>query len=210
MCIVNVQSSLHENVVFSVCACLGNAAYIIFIMLNSTKHTCLICKYSFNTQSKLREHKEKKHQEDIYPCDHCKFKADSIRSLDIHIVAYHQSKRSKDIDMRSLKNRTPCNFSDPLHTNECCDRVPGPPPKFLTQEQRLKNGPCKDWLESECNFFCKFAHIQICHFQKQCRNTESCQYFHFDGINQEFLGGRAYQRSFCLNLKEFPPLPKGN
>ena len=79
VCFVNIQSSLHENVVFSVCACLGNAAYIIFIMLNSTKHTCLICKYSFNTQIKLREHKEKKHQEDIYPCDHCKFKADSIR-----------------------------------------------------------------------------------------------------------------------------------
>ena len=35
VCFVNIQSSLHENVVFSVCACLGNAAYIIFIMLNS-------------------------------------------------------------------------------------------------------------------------------------------------------------------------------
>ena len=32
---VNVQSSLPENVVFSVCAHMGNAAYIIFIMLNS-------------------------------------------------------------------------------------------------------------------------------------------------------------------------------
>ena len=35
VCFVNIQSSLHENVVFSVCACLGNAAYIIVIMLNS-------------------------------------------------------------------------------------------------------------------------------------------------------------------------------
>ena len=33
--VVNVQSSVHENVVFSVCACMGNAAYIIFIMWNS-------------------------------------------------------------------------------------------------------------------------------------------------------------------------------
>ena len=32
--IVNVQSSLHENVVFSVCARMDNAAYIIFIMWN--------------------------------------------------------------------------------------------------------------------------------------------------------------------------------
>ena len=32
---VNIQSSLHENVVFSVCARMGNAAYIMFIMWNS-------------------------------------------------------------------------------------------------------------------------------------------------------------------------------
>ena len=35
VCFVNVQSSLHENVVFSVCALMDNAAYIIFIMRNS-------------------------------------------------------------------------------------------------------------------------------------------------------------------------------
>ena len=32
---VNVQSSLHENVVFSLCAHMCNAAYVIFIMWNS-------------------------------------------------------------------------------------------------------------------------------------------------------------------------------
>ena len=32
---VNVQSSVHENVVFSVCARMCNAAYCIFIMWNS-------------------------------------------------------------------------------------------------------------------------------------------------------------------------------
>ena len=35
VCFVNVQSCLHENVVFSVCACVDNAAYIIFIIWNS-------------------------------------------------------------------------------------------------------------------------------------------------------------------------------
>ena len=35
VCFLNVQSSLHENVVFSVCALMDNAAYIIFIMWNS-------------------------------------------------------------------------------------------------------------------------------------------------------------------------------
>ena len=34
-CCVNVQSSLHENVVFSVCVRMDNAAYIKFIMWNS-------------------------------------------------------------------------------------------------------------------------------------------------------------------------------
>ena len=35
VCFLNVQSSLHENVVFSVCARMCNAAYVIFIMWNS-------------------------------------------------------------------------------------------------------------------------------------------------------------------------------
>ena len=35
MCLVNVQSSLHENVVFSVSARTCNAAYVTFIMWNS-------------------------------------------------------------------------------------------------------------------------------------------------------------------------------
>ena len=35
VCFVNVQSSLHLNVIFSLCARMGNAACIIFIMWNS-------------------------------------------------------------------------------------------------------------------------------------------------------------------------------
>ena len=35
VCFVNVQSSLLENVVFFVCACMDNAEYILFIMWNS-------------------------------------------------------------------------------------------------------------------------------------------------------------------------------
>ena len=34
VCFVNLQSSLHENVVFSVCALMCNAAYVIYIMWN--------------------------------------------------------------------------------------------------------------------------------------------------------------------------------
>ena len=35
VCFVNVQSSLHENIVLSVCARMCNAAYVMFIMWNS-------------------------------------------------------------------------------------------------------------------------------------------------------------------------------
>ena len=35
ICIALHESSLHENVVFSVCPLMGNASYIIFIMWNS-------------------------------------------------------------------------------------------------------------------------------------------------------------------------------
>ena len=35
VCFVNVQSSLHENVVFPVCVLMCNAAYVIFIIWNS-------------------------------------------------------------------------------------------------------------------------------------------------------------------------------
>ena len=45
VCFVNVQSSLHENVVFSVSALMGNAVYIIFIMWNSL--SCLDASYHF-------------------------------------------------------------------------------------------------------------------------------------------------------------------
>ena len=117
------------------------------------------CNSNFNTPGKLKVHKLEKHQEDYYPCDHYKFKAESIKALDVHIASFHQSKRSKDVDMQSLKNRSPCNFSDPAHTSKCCDRVPGPPCKYFIQKERLQNGPYRNWLDSECFFeeLCKFS-----------------------------------------------------
>ena len=177
-----------------------------------TKHSCSKCSYSFNSQIKLKEHMSKKHQEDCYPCDHCKFKADNITILDSHILRTHPAKSKKDTDIRKLENRQPCNFIDPAHSKDCCDRVPGPPRKYYTQKERLQNGPCRNWMESECQFYelCKFAHISVCHFQRQCRNSENCRYFHYDGSNQNFLCGGLYQKSFLLNSEEFPPLPTRN
>ena len=48
VCFVNVQSSLHENVVFSVCARMDNAAYIIFIMWNSISGSESWYRFRFN------------------------------------------------------------------------------------------------------------------------------------------------------------------
>ena len=45
VCFVYLQSSLHEKVVFSVCARMDDAAYIIFIMWNSI--SCLDAWYHF-------------------------------------------------------------------------------------------------------------------------------------------------------------------
>ena len=48
VCFVNVQSSLHENVVFSVFARMDNAAYIIFVMWNSVSSSEAWYHFQFN------------------------------------------------------------------------------------------------------------------------------------------------------------------
>ena len=57
------MSSLHENVVFSVCAHMGNAAYIIFIMWNSIAGLDTWYLFCFNISCgvavKVRSHLEK-------------------------------------------------------------------------------------------------------------------------------------------------------
>ena len=60
---VNVQSSLHENVVCSLCARMGNAASIIFIMWNSIPGLDTWCYFRFNIScglaEKVRNHQQK-------------------------------------------------------------------------------------------------------------------------------------------------------
>ena len=50
VCFVNVQSSLHENVVFSVCARMCSAANVKFIMWNfiSGLDTCYHCRLNIS------------------------------------------------------------------------------------------------------------------------------------------------------------------
>ena len=63
VCFVYFQSPLHENAVFSVCAHMGNAAYIIFIMWNSISGLDSWYHFRFNISCsvavKLRSHQKK-------------------------------------------------------------------------------------------------------------------------------------------------------
>ena len=166
-----------------------------------TRYTCEKCSSYFNTMPKLKEHKTSKHQEQVFPCDHCKFKANSIHALDKHIESYHRIKSGKNVDMWNVEGRDPCNFTDPSHSNQCCDREPGQPRTFFTPKERLQNGACRNWNESICTFsdLCRFAHITVCSYQEHCRNPLRCNFFHFDRSNIDFLGGETYQHSFLRN-----------
>ena len=48
VCFVNIQSSLHENVVFSFCMRIDNAAYIMFIIWNSIPSSDAWYHFRFN------------------------------------------------------------------------------------------------------------------------------------------------------------------
>ena len=63
VCFVNVQLSVHENVIFSVCEGMGNAAYTIFIMWNSISGLDTWYNFWFNISCgvtvKVRSYQEK-------------------------------------------------------------------------------------------------------------------------------------------------------
>ena len=63
VCLFYLQSSLHENVVFSVCAHMDNAAYIMFIMWHSISGLDTWYHFRFNISCgvavKVRSHQEK-------------------------------------------------------------------------------------------------------------------------------------------------------
>ena len=63
VCLFYLQSSLHENVVFSVCAHMDNAVYIMFIMWHSISGLDTWYHFRFNISCgvavKVRSHQEK-------------------------------------------------------------------------------------------------------------------------------------------------------
>ena len=88
-----------------------------------SKYHCDLCTNYFTKPESLNEHKARKHNFGLYPCNECGHKATSFDNLDEHIKQYHgDSRRDKNIDMRDLSDRTPCDPTNPNHTSECCDR----------------------------------------------------------------------------------------
>ena len=85
-----------------------------------SKFMCSECNSAYPSARKLEEHKQHKHCViSWYPCDHCGFKCANITDLDVHIASHHKSnetKRRKDIDMRDVQNKRPCNPADPMHS----------------------------------------------------------------------------------------------
>ena len=150
-----------------------------------------------------------KHQPQIFSCDYCGKKENSLRNLDEHIGVYHKITTKTKV---KTTEKQPCDFRSPQHSSQCCDRDQGKPMKIFTPEERLQNGPCRNWNESVCRFsdLCRYAHVEICRFQERCHSPLDCWFFHYNGSNFSFLGGTTFRKSFKYNIKDFPSLPTRN
>ena len=170
---------------------------------NPSNIKCNYCTTYFTQPETLEAHKVNKHNIDVYPCNDCGVKAKSLSELDDHIRQVHTySKRDKNIDMRDLSDRTPCDPQHPNHTSDCCDR------RTNSKEARRSRGQCKYWSQGRCyrGETCKFAHVELCRFQDKCLYYESCGYLHYSEQNQNnFLEPRT-QNHFIFRAEDFPPL----
>ena len=135
-----------------------------------SRFTCNECEKIFPSNSRLQNHKQHVHAVSTHcVCDYCGFKCDTLKDLDLHIENTHAAfkNKRKDIDMRDLSHRKPCDPSSPTHSRSCCDRTP---------REHLKN--------------------EICHFQEYCRyGRKKCKFIHFENQEQvsSFLGSRNHQ-----------------
>ena len=170
------------------------------------KYQCNLCTHYFTNPEKLKEHKTSKHNVDVYPCNECGYKAKSIGDLDMHIEHHHENKKQdKDVDIRDLSSRTPCNPQHPSHSSECCDRA------YFKQsgaEEQRSRGQCRYWVQGRCyrGDSCRFAHIKLCKYQDQCLNYKYCGFLHFSE-QKPFLESRMKKR-FVFREEDFPRLER--
>ena len=181
-----------------------------------SKFSCDKCNTTYPSSRKLQDHKQHKHSDiSWYPCDYCGFKCANVDDLDSHIETVHKSdnqsnkrQRRKDFEIRDVRNKKPCDPSDPRHSNRCCDRKSSYETNYYTSEEKEKNGPCRAWNDGYCSFSnCKFLHAEICTFQSRCRYGSShCRFFHFKSLQQEnsFLGRRNQSQNFFQQDESVP------
>ena len=166
------------------------------------KYHCDLCDNYFTKFEKLEEHKTKKHNIGLFPCNECHYKAMNLSMLDDHIAQCHVMKKKKDIDIRDVTNKKPCDPSHPRHSSECCDRLPRLKKSNQSKvEERRRCEPCRYWNQGHCfrGDSCKFSHVKICRFQEQCRATE-CRFFHYSE-QESFL-----EQRFSYREEDFPPM----
>ena len=168
-----------------------------------SKYQCSLCSTYFTKPENLDVHKFNKHNIGVYPCNDCGYKATSLTVLDDHIENEHvHMKRDKNVDIRDLSNRIPCDPYHPSHTSECCDR------SFNSKEEKRSRGQCKYWSQGRCfkGTSCRFAHIELCRFQDKCLNYEYCGYLHYSEQKiKTFLEPRL-KSQFTYRKEDFPPL----
>ena len=172
-----------------------------------SRFECSECNKNFPSTKRLQEHRQYKHSSiSWFPCDHCGKRFTTISSLDEHIKYNHsshcstESRSRKDIDMRDLRHRKPCNPADPAHSSKCCDRRPKERQNKEGRTLKSPNGPCRYWNKDENCYFgeeCRFSHVYICQFQESCHyGPQECKFYHFGSKEQEssFLGRRSQGR----------------
>ena len=128
-----------------------------------SKFSCTECNIIYQSSKRLQEHRQYKHSEiSWYGCDHCGNRFTNINLLDEHIQSNHStntkssSKSRKDVDMRDVQNKKPCNPADRLHNSRCCDRKPRYENKsqsFPSQQFNWNNNGYCSYADS-----CKFSH----------------------------------------------------
>ena len=161
----------------------------------SKKFHCTECDSLFHTERMFNEHTSKHRTKDLH-CDYCGFRTQSFSNLDYHISRYHKISQGS-------------NSISPVQQDSYSERTKQGSRLSFSLEERLRNGPCLDWMENHCRYgdHCKFAHVKLCRYQESCRSQANCHFYHFNQSNRNFLS-QSRPKSYSLNPREFPPLQR--
>ena len=196
----NHMIATHTTLKCHICSFVSNDGKSLDEHLENThynkKFRCTECNSLFHTEQMFKEHVSKHRSQNLH-CDYCGFKTHSFSNLDYHLSRYHKisdgSTSVSPVVLDTYSERTKQGFSKQG--------------KVFSSDERLRNGPCIDWMENHCRYgdLCKFAHVKLCRYQESCRSPTNCHFYHFNQSNKDFLS-KNRPKSFILNSREFPPL----